>query len=181
MDNKFYIYFHTKLTNDEVFYVGKGKNNRAWSKRNRNNYWHNTVKKYGYIIHIVEKDLTEQQAFERETYWIQYFGKENLVNLTEGGDGTTGFKHSDETRLKISNAKKGHKLNLGRKHSENTLKKMSEAQKGNKNNLGKKASNETRKKISQSNKGKKRSEETRKKISEGRKLYWQNKKSKINN
>jgi hypothetical protein len=175
MNNNFYIYFHTKLTNDEVFYVGKGKDTRAWVKRGRSQYWNRIKNKYGYIIHIVEKDLTEEQAFEREKYWIEYFGKENLVNMTDGGEGSTGYKHSEETIKKMIQVKKGNKHTLGHKHSEEHKRKNSESHKG------KKFSEETKLKMTETRKGKKFSEETKKKISETRKLYWENKKSKINN
>jgi hypothetical protein len=180
MNNNFYIYFHTKLTNDEVFYVGKGKDKRAWSKRGRSQYWNRIKNKYGYIIHIVEKDLTEEKAFEREKYWIEYFGKENLVNMTDGGQGVSGLIFSKEHKKKLS--EKTTSYRLGKKHSEETKKKMSESQKG-----CQKHSEESRKKLSELAKGNKyslglkRSEETKKKISESIKLYYQNKKSKINN
>ena len=82
-----------------------------------------------------------------------------------------GRKHSEETRKKQSEVKKGiNNPNYGRKHSEETRKKMSEALKGTNNpNYGKKLSEETRKKLSEAFKGRKHSEETRKKLSEANK------------
>ena len=73
------------------------------------------------------------------------------------------FKHSDETRKKISEANKGRtssmkgkpSWNRGLKLSDETRKKMSLSKVGNKNMLGKKLSLETRKKMSLSKKGKK--------------------------
>ena len=67
------------------------------------------------------------------------------------------LKHSEETRKKMSKARKG------KKRSEETKMKMSESMKG------KKLSKETKRKISKSIKGKKRSEETKRKISEAKK------------
>ena len=57
----------------------------------------------------------------------------------------------------------------GKPRSEETKKKMSEAKKGNKYNLGKKHSEETKKKLSEAAKGKHLSEETKKKLSEAKK------------
>ena len=40
----------------------------------------------------MEEDLTEQEAFEKEIYWIKRIGRENLVNHTDGGEGTSGLE-----------------------------------------------------------------------------------------
>lgn len=71
-----------------------------------------------------------------------------------------GVTLSDETRHKISEAKKG------KHHAEETKKKISEA------HIGKTHSEETRRKMSESRKGRTFSEETRKKISEAQKRRW---------
>lgn len=98
-----------------------------------------------------------------------------------------GKHHSDETRRKISEAKKGHTVTeetrrkmseaqKGRTFTEETRRKMSEAQKGENHPLfGKHRSDETRRKISEAMKGKKRksyTEETRRKMSEAAKRRW---------
>jgi len=44
-----------------------------------------------------------------------------------------GRKHSEETKVKISNANKGRKCFLGHKHSEETKRKISESCKKSKN------------------------------------------------
>ena len=101
-------------------------------------------------------------------------------------------KHSDQSRRKISEAKKGEnnpmkrpevrqrnaEAQKGRKHSDETKRKMSEAHHGEKNhNYGKSLSEETRRKISEANSGenhpqygKPLSEETRRKISEAQEI-----------
>lgn len=65
-------------------------------------------------------------------------------------------KFSEETRRKISKAKKGNKCCLGRKLSDETKKKISEANKGERN----------------SRFGKKHSSESKKKMAEARRRYW---------
>ena len=46
----FYTYIHTKNTTGEVFYVGKGKQDRFICTHNRNKFWHNIVNKHGYKV-----------------------------------------------------------------------------------------------------------------------------------
>ena len=72
-----------------------------------------------------------------------------------------------------------HRLHkLGKHHSEETRKKMSESKKGeNHPFFGKHHSEETIKKMSEATKGKHHSEETRKKMSEARKSYWEHKRN----
>jgi len=175
MENKFYIYAHINPLFNKIFYIGKGVNKRAWSKDGRNPHWNNTVNKYGYIIDILEENLSETEAFEKEKWYIKRLGKENLVNMTDGGEGNSGLKFSEESKKKISELHKGKKL------SEETKKKMSESAKG------REYSDEFKEKISKTlkgnvpwNKGKKNvySEESKLKMSEARKLYLKNKKSK---
>ena len=47
--NEYYIYFHINKTTGKVFYVGKGKDRRAWRKEGRSYYWNNIVNKYEYL------------------------------------------------------------------------------------------------------------------------------------
>ena len=77
---------------------------------------------------------------------------------------------SEETKKKMSEARKGEKHPMYGKHrSEETKKKMSEA------NKGKHFSEEHKKKISEAQKGKHRSEESKKKMSEAQKgKHWFN-------
>src|SRR5574343_1376658 len=73
-----------------------------------------------------------------------------LVNGTVGGEGRLGFKLSEESKAKISLAKKGVKM------SEEAKAKMSAAKLGaNHPNFGKALSVETRKKIASATKGNK--------------------------
>ena len=92
-----------------------------------------------------------------EIFYIKKYDPQ--FNFTEGGDGISGFTHSEESRKKMSEARKGKKPY---EMTEETRKKISEAKKG------KTHSEKTRKKISEAKKGKTHSEETRKKMSEAR-------------
>ena len=48
----------------------------------------------------------------------------DLKNGTIGGEGGTGLKHTEETKMKMSLMRKGKQLSLGRKHSDETKRKI---------------------------------------------------------
>jgi len=125
---------HKKLDTGEVFYVGKGKNNRAYSNRGRNIYWRRLVAKHGYYVEYAAKHLSEDLAFELEMFLIQECKDTNitLVNMTNGGEGCSGYKHSEENKIKFSNIKRGNKFSLGRKLSEKSRLALLLANKGRK-------------------------------------------------
>lgn len=56
--------------------------------------------KHGYSVEIVAPWRTEQEAFDHEVFLISCFRDMGapLVNLTHGGDGMSGHKHSPETK-----------------------------------------------------------------------------------
>jgi len=103
---KYCVYFHKSKLNNVVFYVGIGNYKRPYSKRSRTKFWKNVSEKHGYIIDIVHKELTFEEACELEIYYIRLFGRLDissgtLVNLTDGGEGSVGYKHTDESKEKI--------------------------------------------------------------------------------
>ena len=118
MDANAYVYVHNRLDNGQPFYVGKGLNNRATSKKGRNQYWQRIVKKVGFTAVILQSGLTHCQALNAEKFVIAALRKRyQLANITDGGDGGNGLKGADhplhgkprsaETREKISKALKG--------------------------------------------------------------------------
>lgn len=122
--NIFYVYLHRKETNKEIFYVGKGSGKRYTSVSSRSNFWKNIVKKYGLLIEVVDSNLPEDQAFELEMFLIEFIGCDNLCNLTKGGEGVSGLKHTASSIEKMSNSKRGKVI------KENTRLKISDSLKG---------------------------------------------------
>lgn len=112
----YYIYAHRRMSDDSIFYIGKGKGYRAWYTTGRNDYWFRVAKKHGCYVDIIFDNLEEQEAYELENCVIQemlYFN-EKLTNLSEGGEG--GFNPSPETRVKMGLARKGLRPhNFGKK------------------------------------------------------------------
>ena len=122
------LYYHKKL-NGEIFYVGIGDLKRPYSKYQRNKFWHNVVNKHGFIVEIVHKDITWEEACLLEKKYIKLFGRRDLgngslVNLTDGGEGTRGLIVSEDQRRQISNYQKGKIRSI------QTKKKMSDSKKG---------------------------------------------------
>ena len=129
------VYRHIRLDNNEPFYIGIGKNKyRAYSESQRNRHWKYLVNKNGYKVEIVCDDVDYDTAKQIETYLIRYYGRRDLglgvlVNMTDGGDGSLNHKPSDETRLKMRNAR------IGKSVSDKTRKKLSEIRTGSGNGM----------------------------------------------
>lgn len=175
-----------KITNDinGKIYIGSSTmlKRRKWDHFNKlsagkhgNSHLQNAYDKYGkehFHFDILEYIDDVEKLIERENYWIREFRSNNSefgYNIREDAQSNLGFKHSEETKAKISknSASKPGELSFsyGRTFvmTEEHKKRISES------NMGRICSEETRKKISESNKGKVRSEETKKKISETKK------------
>ena len=112
------VYRHRRLDTFEVFYIGIGKTEkRAYSKKNRNKWWKNIILKTEYSVEIIIEDISWKEAQEVEVLLISEYGRRdlglgNLVNLTNGGEGTQGIIVSDKTKQNMSTSA------TGRKHSE---------------------------------------------------------------
>lgn len=169
---RFYVYEHWRLDKDECFYVGKGTRGRAYSRKGRNTHWRNIVAKlertgFAYEVKIVVSDLSEDEAFqiekERISFWKDLV---DLSNKTEGGEGTVGYKFSEEQLLRLRPKRLNNKNALGTKMSPETRSKMSESRRGEKHpQYGRSHSEETKKKIQSTLTGRKLSDEFKQKIS----------------
>jgi hypothetical protein len=105
----------------EPFYVGKGKAGRPMShityvhKQTRSPKT-NKIKsmlRQGVTpeIRVVKKKLTEQQSFDLEVHLISKIKRipeGPLVNLTDGGEGASGLKHSKSSIRKRVDSRKNH-------------------------------------------------------------------------
>lgn len=167
------VYQHRRLDTNEIFYIGIGKTKqRAFNKYHRSKFWKGVTDKTDYSVEIVTTCETWSEACQIEQYLIKFYGRRDLglgtlVNLTDGGDGTINTVVSDETKEKMSLAKKGNTHRIGETHSDETKAKMSKVK------TGKKHTDETKAKMSLDRKGRKLSEETKAKMSKsktGRKL-----------
>lgn len=117
--NRFYIYFHINPVTNEVFYVGLGSRKRAYDNKRRSKWWKSVVNKYGDPIIKIEIDnLTWEDAKEWEMLFIKHYGRRDLrlgtlVNMTDGGDGALGYKHTPEFIDKMKNIERNEKWRNG--------------------------------------------------------------------
>lgn len=155
--------------NGTPFYIGKGRGRRAISK-NRNAWWKNVVKKeYPDTLKpevvFLRTGLDEETALGVEKFWISVFGREDtdedgiLINLCDGGRGSSGFKLSEEAKRRISIGNKGKKRS---KEAREHLSKIASQRIGPKNNrFGAKLTEEHKKILVDSAAKRHRSEEER--------------------
>lgn len=78
MKNDYYVYLH-HLEDGTVFYVGKGRGDRAYSKQNRSKKWLSVINNTNYSISFYKKDITEKEALSIELELIRT--TPNLVNI----------------------------------------------------------------------------------------------------
>ena len=130
-----YIY---KITNPEgKVYIGQtiNLNKRIGNYKNPRKNWNTaiaiSIRNNGWELHtfeIIEECLviSDKELLNlREIYWINYYDSfNNGLNSTIGGNGTYGYKHTDEHKKKIS------KLFINRQFSEETRSKISKSLKG---------------------------------------------------
>jgi hypothetical protein len=105
--NNFYTYAYLRK-NKTPYYIGKGRKRRAYAPHGK--------------VPIPPKDrilflkinLSEAEAFKHERYMIAVFGRKDLgtgilLNLTDGGEGHSGFIQTKESKEKRTKKLRGVK------------------------------------------------------------------------
>jgi hypothetical protein len=136
----YYVYEHRRKDTGAVFYVGKGKGQRAANAHNRNPYWARVSNKAnGFSITYPVKDVEEDLALLAEVELIDAYRRRGvkITNITDGGEGAPGWVPTEETKRRIGEANRytakasGEQHGMyGKKHTPESLAKMSAAQKG---------------------------------------------------
>jgi hypothetical protein len=122
--NIYYVYQYLREKDSTTapagtpYYIGKGKGNRIKSKHSV------YVPKNNHLIEIVYSGLTECDAHILECKLIHLYGRKDLGtgilhNRTNGGEGLSGFSHTEQTKQK-----------LRKPHTEEHKRKISKSCKG---------------------------------------------------
>lgn len=121
INNKIYIGETVKSDYNERFYEHKNK-----AIRGENMYFYKAIRKYGWdsfdkiILYQTEvltntdenKKVLNDLVNDKEAYYINHFDTTNHkkgYNITSGGDGIVGYKHSEETKKLFSEQRSGNK------------------------------------------------------------------------
>jgi hypothetical protein len=135
MENKFYVYGHYTSGSDTPFYIGKGKDKRAYEVYGRSKEWNQVLDNRELVVKFIEGNLTEDVALEKEKYYIKLYGRKDigagiLVNKTDGGDGISGQIYTEDRRKKISlSAKRSLVERIGEVKAKEVLEKTSRTRK----------------------------------------------------
>ena len=109
-NNTYYVYAYLRNKDSKTakagtpYYIGKGKNRRAF-----NEHRDTAMPADRSMIIFLETNLTELGAFALERRMIRWYGRKDndtgiLNNRTDGGDGISGHKFSDEAKQKLRDA-----------------------------------------------------------------------------
>lgn len=158
------VYYYWDKKKEEIIYIGKSVDCKSRDKEHRRRSKYNdqpfnriiqkNPKRYEFniLLECEERELNSEEMNAIKKYNPKF-------NFTEGGEGSTGYKHSPEIRKKLSQLKKGRFTGsdnpmFGKTHSEETKRKISLKNSG-KNNYfyGKHHSEETKRKISEAQLG----------------------------
>lgn len=136
-------------------YIGSGRYGDA-TRYTSSPRVYNKMKKYpDFNKEILVSGLSETEVDDFEIYYIKVYNsykgnnRKYGLNLTTGGSGCHGLKHSEETKKKISEFNKGKKL------PEKEIERLRIAMSGENNPMyGKRLSDEEKEKLSKLRKGK---------------------------
>jgi group I intron endonuclease len=144
MNKDYKLYVHIAPNGKKYYGITKQDVKQRWANGkgyHHNQHFTNAINKYGWdnIEHIVlYEGLDEEEAKELEQYMIQWYDTANRIygyNQSLGGEGSSGYTHTEEAKQKISIALKGKYTGennpiYGKHLSKEHRQKISEGNKG---------------------------------------------------
>jgi hypothetical protein len=130
-ERRFYVYAYFR-TDGTPYYIGKGTGKRIDER-------HSIALPPKDRRKILIDGLTDPEAIEYEIALIYCIGRKDLGtgclrNMTDGGDGISGYQHTEDAKRRIreSNKKDSYPHLVGRFVSEDTKQKISASERGKK-------------------------------------------------
>lgn len=135
LENKYYVYI------GKDSYIDKNLRHKAhlYSSKYEGQPFNRVLQKnperYKYGL-LMQGYYTDEQLNKMEQFLIKHlktyrydYPERNVFNFTKGGDGTSGYKHSEESKQKMSKSKEGmyngeNNPNYGVPHSDETINKI---------------------------------------------------------
>lgn len=110
------VYKTTNLVNGKIYVGQDSKNDPNYIGSGKIMKY--AIKKYGkdnFIKEVIEYCETKEMLDEKEKYWIGYYNSTDKgigYNITKGGEGCLGLRHSEETKqhMKIINTGKNNPM-----------------------------------------------------------------------
>lgn len=123
LEDKHFLYRHIRLDTNQPFYIGIGTKKkwftdtkteyrRAFEKTARNIFWKRVINKTNYEVEILFESNDYEFIKNKEIELIKLYGKKwnntgTLVNITDGGEGITGYSLPEWHKKKLSEARIG--------------------------------------------------------------------------
>lgn len=176
------IVYAIRCSKTEKYYIGqtistldyRWKKHKQRARAGENTLLARAIRKHGersFTVEILATCSTQRRLDALERRYIREYRSDKSefgYNIMPGGRGHKGYRHTEETRRKMSVARRGHRW------SEEVKRKISVA------HLGRKFSAQWRRNISRASRvawalrvDRSQSPEHRRKISEARKRYWE--------
>jgi hypothetical protein len=177
MIRTFYVYALKCPDTGDVRYIGKTcdpERRFRWhmyqKTKDHKGFWIQKLRrnKKKPVIQVLASGLTFDQANNLEIFLIallRLMGT-NLVNSTNGGEGCSGFKQSEETKQRLREINRGNNHGAHVRHDEKFKAELAQR------NRERVWTAEQRKKSSRSHSGRKLTEEHRRKLAEHWREYW---------
>ena len=124
-----YVYAYIRKTDGTPYYIGKGSGSRAY-----NTHVFRIPNNTEQIV-ILESNLSEIGAFALERRLIRWHGRKDLGtgilrNMTDGGEGISGYTHTDVTKKLLAEQQ------LGKSKSKSAILKRQDTRKKNNKSTG---------------------------------------------
>jgi group I intron endonuclease len=151
------VYIYTLSSNDDIRYVGRTFNVNKRFRQHINESYKNNTHKSNWIRKVKNINIEIVDVCDEDNYsfWEQHYISLykswgfNLLNMTIGGEGISGYKYTEEDKLKRSIRMLGNKNHFyGKNHTLRTIEILSNIDRsGEKNSMYGKKHKEISKKI----------------------------------